>query len=214
MPALRNLKIAPVGPLQVNCYIYWDEKTKDAFVIDAGEEADLIEHLVRTNGLNVLNIIHTHGHFDHVGAGERLRKALKAPIAIHKDDLPLMAGAHEDAMRFGIKTPKQPLPDIMLKDGDTLKAGSLTLEVLHTPGHTKGGICLYSRSEGLLFTGDTLFAGSVGRTDLEGGSFEDLINSIRTKILPLNETTLIFPGHGLSTTLKREKKSNQFLQGI
>lgn len=214
MPALRNLKIAPVGPLQVNCYIYWDEKTKDAFIIDAGEEPDLIEHLVRRDGLNVQYIINTHGHFDHIGANARLKKILNVPVAIHEDDVPLLANAHEDAMHFGIKSPKQPLPDILLKDGDMLKAGGLTLEVIHTPGHTKGGICLYSRSEGLLFTGDTLFAGSIGRTDFEGGSFEDIINSIKTRILPLDDSTAVFPGHGLSTTLKREKKSNQFIRDI
>ena len=214
MPALRNLKIAPVGALQVNCYIYWDEKTKDAFIIDAGEEPDLIEHIVRRDGLNVRYIINTHGHFDHVGANGRLKKTLNVPLAIHKDDLPLLASAEEDAMLFGVKGTKQPLPDILLKDGDTLKAGALTLEVIHTPGHTKGGICLYSRSEGLLFTGDTLFAGSVGRTDFEGGSFEDIINSIKTRILPLDDSTSVFPGHGASTTLKKEKKFNQFIKDI
>lgn len=203
-----------VGALEVNCYILWDDKTRCAFVIDPGGDPKDILDAVKKERLDVKYIINTHGHFDHVGADAELKKALGSPVAIHRADAGLLLDAHDHGVIFGVKTPKQPEPDILLEDGGTLDAGAVRLKVMHTPGHTKGGICLYDEKEGLLFTGDTLFAGSVGRTDFEGGSYEELMDSIKTKILPLEGSVKVFPGHGPDTTIGEEKESNPYLPGI
>lgn len=208
----RVLRLA-VGELEANCYILWDPKSREAFVIDPGGDADVIKEAVKKEGIRVKYIINTHGHFDHVGADSELKSSFKSPIAIHKKDTGLLADSHEHGKFFGIKTPRQRGADILLEDGDTLAAGSVTLEVLHTPGHTQGCICLYSKKDGLLFTGDTLFAGSVGRTDFEGGSMEDLLDSIKRKILPLGDSVRVLPGHGSPSTIGDEKKSNPFITG-
>src|SRR5574340_234959 len=173
-----------VGELGVNCYIIWDGATKEAFIIDPGGDAPDILAAVKKEGLKVKYIVNTHGHFDHVGADAELKASFGAPVAIHRNDIPLLEDAHEHGVFFGVKTPKQQAPDILLEGGEELKAGGLTLEVIQTPGHTRGGICLYARKEKLLFTGDTLFSGSVGRSDFEGGSHEELMNSITEKIVP------------------------------
>lgn len=202
-----------VGPLEVNCYIIWDSLTREAFIIDPGGEADKIREVVKKEGLKVRYIVNTHGHFDHVGADGELKAAFNAPVAIHGKDVPLLEDAHEHGLFFGVETPKQPAPDILLEGGEELKAGGLTLGVIHTPGHTKGGICLYARKEGLLFTGDTLFSGSVGRSDFEGGSHEELMDSITEKILPLGDGVSVLPGHGPRSTVGEERESNPFIAG-
>lgn len=204
----------PVGPLEVNCYIIWDEETKDAFIIDPGSDADRIELAVRTKGLNPVYAVNTHGHFDHVGANAALKEALGVKTAIHGKDAELLAASHEHGAIYGYMSGRQPEPDILLKDGDVIKAGGkLTLKVIHTPGHTEGGVCLYDGAGKRLFTGDTLFAGSVGRTDLGGGSFEKLIESLMKKILPLGDDVSVFPGHGPATTIGEEKENNPFITG-
>lgn len=202
-----------VGPLEVNCYLVWDRRTGQAVVIDPGGNPDIIADTIRREKLKVEYVVNTHAHFDHVGANVEMKKRFGAMIAVHREDVSLLASAHDYAAFYGSKTPMQPAPDIMLEDGSKIKTGGLTLEVIHTPGHTRGGVCLYNRKEGVLFTGDTLFAGSVGRTDFEGGSMEELMNSIRTKILPLGDDVKVCPGHGPQTTIGAEKANNPFLTG-
>jgi glyoxylase-like metal-dependent hydrolase (beta-lactamase superfamily II) len=210
----QRLMALAVGPLEVNCYIVWDRETKKAFVIDPGGDEDVIKMEVWKNSLDVEYIVNTHGHFDHVGGDAALKEALGAPIAIHGSDAGLMAEAHERGVIFGVNAPKQPAPDKLLEDGSTLKAGGLTLEVIHTPGHTPGGVCLFDRADSILFTGDTLFAGSVGRTDLEDGSYEELMESIKTRILPLSDSVRIYPGHGPDSTIGAERRNNPFIMNM
>ncbi len=200
-----------VGPLEVNCYIVWDEETLDAFVIDPGGDAEDILGAVKKEGLKVKYIINTHGHFDHVGADAAVKAASGAPLAIHRDDSALLSDAQEQGAIFGVKTGKAPAADLLLSGGEELKAGSTVLKVIHTPGHSKGGICLFDEAGGLLFTGDTLFAGSVGRTDFEGGSYDELMASIKKKILPLGDSVRVFPGHGPDSTIGEEKETNPFI---
>lgn len=212
--ARAGLQVITVGALEVNCYILWDSQTRDAFVIDPGGDAGKICKVLEKERLVVRHIINTHGHFDHVGADGELKGILGAPIAIHADDAELMSEAHEHGVFFGATIAPQPVPDLFLEDGTELKAGGLTLVVIHTPGHTRGGVCLYEKKEGLLFTGDTLFAGSIGRTDLGGGSFNVIMASIRERILPLGDSVTVLPGHGPESTIGVERRTNQYiLQG-
>lgn len=201
----------PVGALEVNCYIVWDAGTGEGVIIDPGADPSDIEEAARAEGVKVRYVLNTHGHFDHVGADGAMKAAFGAPIAIHPDDTGLMADAHEHGIFFGVETARQPEPDILLKDGQSLEFGSLKLRVIHTPGHTKGGVSYYMKEEGLLFTGDTLFAGSVGRTDFEGGSMDALMDSITRKLLTLGDKVKVLPGHGPSSTVGEERRTNPFL---
>ena len=201
-----------VGPLEVNCYILWDDATKEAFVIDPGGDADEIKVLVAKERLKVQYIVNTHGHFDHVGGDKGLKSSFGgARLAIHSSDAGLLAEAHEHGVMYGVMTGNQPAPDLLLKDGLELEAGSVKLKVIHTPGHTRGGVCLYEQNMGLLFTGDTLFAGGIGRTDFEGGSYDAIMNSIKARLLTLDDKTKVYPGHGPSSTIGRERTANPFI---
>lgn len=207
------LKTLVVGPLEVNCYIVGDKKTKEAVCIDPGGNAEEILGVLEEGKLSLKYIINTHGHFDHVGGNGHLRKATGAKLAIHKEDAQLLKNAASQAAVFGLGSVSSPQPNLLLKDGDKIIIDNLMLNVIHTPGHTPGGICLLTADlkSKMLFTGDTLFAGSIGRTDLPGGSYKDLIASIKNKILSLGDDVRIFPGHGPETTVGRERKFNQFL---
>lgn len=208
------VKTIVVGPLETNCYVLWDESTKEAFVIDPGADVNEVKSVIESEGLKVKYIVNTHGHFDHVGGVAELKEATGAELAIHEQDAPLLSDAHDHAVIFGVKVPEQPRPEVLLEDGSTLTAGGITLEVVHTPGHTPGGVCLYHRDGGVMFTGDTIFAGSVGRTDFEGGSFEELMESIKYKILPLDDAVRLMPGHGPATTVGEEKELNPFVSDL
>lgn len=200
-----------VGPLEENCYIIGDEETKQAVVIDPGDESDRIIELIKDNGLEVRAIICTHTHFDHMGVIGDIKKATGAKILVHRDDTGLYEGAKDQAAFWGYELDDIPPPDGFLEEGDNVQVGNLTFKVLHTPGHSPGGICLYS--EGIVITGDTLFQGSVGRTDFHGGDMEKLKESFR-RLLDLPENTTVFPGHGPETTIKREKRENLFAEDL
>jgi hydroxyacylglutathione hydrolase len=202
----------PLGPIQANCFILACEETKEAVVIDPGDEADKILMALAKKALKVKNIINTHGHFDHVGANRRLKEVTGAKLMIHSQDVPLLSQSAASAKAWGMRSDDSPAPDRVLEEGDIIKFGNLSLKVIHTPGHTRGGISLYGH--GAVFVGDTLFSGSVGRTDFPGGDYDTLIKSIQQKIFGLPEDTKVYPGHMGSTTVGTEKRNNPFCRII
>ena len=204
------IKKLEVGPIMANCFILGCESTKEAVVIDPGDDADRILMELAKSELKVKYLINTHGHFDHVSANKRMKEATGALIAIHPDDEHMFSELSRSAQMFGLSSENSPPADIHLNDGDEITFGEITLTVIHTPGHSKGGIGLYTK--GHLFAGDTLFAGSIGRTDLAGGDYDTLISSIRKKLLILDEDTIVYTGHGPETTLGKEKRMNPFLR--
>ena len=204
------VKKLEVGPIMANCYILGCESTKEAVVIDPGDDADRILMTLAKSGLKVKYLINTHGHFDHVGANKRMKEVTGAKIAIHPDDEPMFQELSRSAMMFGLSAENSPPADILLNDGDEISFGEITLKIIHTPGHSKGGICLYTK--GSLFAGDTLFAGSIGRTDLPGGDYDTLIAGIKEKLLVLDPDTVVYTGHGPETTIDNEKRMNPFLR--
>jgi glyoxylase-like metal-dependent hydrolase (beta-lactamase superfamily II) len=200
-----------VGPLQCNCHILADKATKEAVVVDPGDDAD--EILRRVKGYKVLALLHTHCHFDHMTATRKVAEATGAEILIHKSDKALYdaLAAQYDLFRMGRK-PDDPLPvKRFLKEGDKIEFGKHALKVLHTPGHTEGSCCFHL--EGMLFSGDTLFCRSIGRTDLPGGNAEQEAESIRTKLYTLDPETVVFPGHGSETKIEEERAENPFVPG-
>jgi len=199
----------PTGPLEVNCYIIGCETTGKAAVIDPGGNVDRILALLKAKNLATEVIINTHGHFDHIGGNRKLQLETGAPLMIHGADRPLLQRSGEHAALFGLTTDSSPEPTRELEDGEQIPVGELTLTVIHTPGHSPGGICLYV--ENILVVGDTLFAGSIGRTDLAGGDHNQLIRSIRERLLVLPDATRVYPGHGPQTTIGQEKLYNPFL---
>jgi hydroxyacylglutathione hydrolase len=199
-----------VGPLQVNCYLLADEKTKEAVIIDPGDDAADILDIVKDKGLVVRSIVLTHAHFDHVGANKALKEATGAEILMHQDDERLLKSAANQGSLFGMRSAASPPADRYVKHGDTIAAGGISLKVLHTPGHSPGGICLLG--QGVVFTGDALFAGSIGRTDLPGGDTAALLRSIETNLMSLPDDTKVFSGHGPESTIGRERQVNPFLQ--
>ncbi|AJE03817.1 MBL fold metallo-hydrolase [Geobacter pickeringii] len=202
-----------VGPLGVNCFILGCEESREGVVVDPGADAERILERVRSRGLDIRYVVNTHGHFDHVGGNRRLVAATGAKLLIHRDDVPLLGRAVEVAANYGLTTERSPEPDLFLEDGAVLSFGSCAMEILHTPGHTPGGCCLSLATEAKVITGDTLFAESVGRTDFPGSSHEALMASIQTKLLPLPDATQVFPGHGPSTTIGRERLYNPYIAG-
>lgn len=200
----------PTGPLEVNCYIVGCEKTRKAAVIDPGGNVEQILQRLQHHQLDLVMIINTHGHFDHIGGNRGLIAATGAELLIHQEDRQLLDHAEEHAAAYGQQVETSPVPTRELIDGETLSLGELSLLVIHTPGHSPGGICLYV--DDCLLVGDTLFAGSIGRTDLPGGDHQLLISGIKEKLLPLPETTRVCPGHGPMTTIGEEKQHNPFLR--
>lgn len=199
-----------VGPLQCNCYIVGDAATKEAIVIDPGDDADRLAESIAAKGLTVTAIVATHAHFDHVVAAERLRALTGAPFYLHADDKPLLAWVQESGRMFlGIDLPPPPEVDTEAREGDRLVAGAVGLEIVHTPGHSPGSISLVT--DGAVFSGDTLFAGSIGRTDLPGGDTQALLGAVRDKLFRLSPDLDVFPGHGPRTTLGHEQETNPFV---
>ena len=203
------IKTLVVGPIMANSFILGCDKTHEAAVIDPGDEADRILLALAESGLSVKLIINTHGHLDHVGANKRLKEATGAPILIHPLDAPMLNQVASSAAAWGIAADNSPPPDRELEDGDEVLIGNITLNVIHTPGHTPGGISLSTDRE--VFVGDTLFAGSIGRTDFQGGSFETIKKSIQQKLFTLNDDVTVYPGHGPATTIGEERRTNPFV---
>jgi hydroxyacylglutathione hydrolase len=205
-------EILPVGPLQCNCSIIGDEVSHEAMVIDPGDDIADVLAIIEEHKLKVKQIVITHAHIDHVGGAMKLRAATGAPILLNHNDYALLKMLDLQADWVGMQSPGKVEIDHSLNEQDTVTAGSLTANVMHTPGHTEGSICLYFPAEKKLIAGDTLFAGSIGRTDLPGGSFEKIMRSLHDKLLTLPDETAVVPGHGPLTSIGAEREVNPFLK--
>ncbi|MGH8103691.1 MAG: MBL fold metallo-hydrolase [bacterium] len=199
------------GIYQENCFIVADENSRHGIIIDPGDEADRILAAVKEHNLRITKIVNTHGHVDHIGAVDEIKKALGVPFFIHRADEKLVAWAKPLVAGLMYKLVNAPKIDGFLKESDTVEVGSHTARVIHTPGHTQGGVCLYFEPENAIFVGDTLFQGSIGRTDLPGGNTEQLLTAIKTKLLVIPDDTVCYCGHGEETTIGDEKRFNPFL---
>ncbi len=221
-------EILPVGMLQCNCSVVGDESTREGMVIDPGDNIDDILAIIRKHGLTIKQIVVTHAHIDHVGGAMKLKRLTGAPVLLNQNDYALLKMLDVQATWIGVLPPGEVKIDQPLADGDKVQAGSLSATVMHTPGHTEGSICLFfdptasptawapagpgrAEPKPLLIAGDTLFAGSIGRTDLPGGSFDKIMSSLRDRVLSLPDETVVVPGHGQLTTIGDERKTNPFL---
>jgi hydroxyacylglutathione hydrolase len=206
------LESFPVGPLRCNCTILGDEITHEAVVVDPGDNIPEILSRLQKHKLSLRQIVITHAHIDHVGGAALLKKATGVPIFLNQQDLGLLDAMEMQAGWLGVPTPEVGSPDASADDGLTVGLATLPAEVIHTPGHTPGSICLLFPQQHLLLAGDTLFAGSIGRTDLPGGDGRQILRSLRDRLMVLPDATRVLPGHGPNTTIGEEKQSNPFLQ--
>jgi hydroxyacylglutathione hydrolase len=204
--------ILPVGRLQCNCSVIGDETSREAIVVDPGDDVSEIVAILGRYGLTVKMIVITHAHIDHIGGAHKLRVLTGAPVYMHEADKMLSDRLDMQAGWLGMETPPDPGIDVAAKEGDTIRAGSIEAQVLHTPGHTQGSIALYIPAESLVLAGDTLFQGSVGRTDLPGGDAAQLARSIRGKLYTLPQETTVIPGHGENTSIGDERRLNPFVR--
>jgi hydroxyacylglutathione hydrolase len=207
-------EILPVGLLQCNCSIFGDEGTHEAIVVDPGAEIDRIVAVLQKHQLTVKAIVVTHGHIDHVAGAQKLRRLTGAPVYLNEQDREQLAALDVQAEWLGVDRPEEPEIDVAAVDGKTLTLGLAEFQIIETPGHTRGSICLFVPQEGKLIAGDTLFRNSIGRTDLPGGDSRNILKSIKTRLLDLPEETVVIPGHGANTTIGIEKERNPFLRGI
>jgi|APSaa5957512535_1039671.scaffolds.fasta_scaffold11363_4 glyoxylase-like metal-dependent hydrolase (beta-lactamase superfamily II) len=207
---LMIIKNIVVGPLEVNCYILGCEEAKEAAIIDPGDNADEIIKIIESEELKPKYIINTHAHFDHIGGVKEIQDYFKIDFILHKEDLFLIENASEQATAFGLKPISKPEVNRYVNNDEKISLGNKSITVIHTPGHSPGCVCYYVDNN--VFVGDTLFAGSIGRTDLPGGSYETLISSVKEKLFPLGDSTIVYPGHGPSTTIQSEKEHNPFLK--
>ena len=206
------LETFPVGILRCNCSIVADENTREAMVIDPGDEIAHILTRLAAHKLTLKQIIVTHAHFDHIGGAAKLKRATGAQVLLNENDIPLSRMMEMQAAWIGIEAPEVVTLDGTADDLALVGLSTLPAQVIHTPGHTQGSICLHIASENVLFSGDTLFAGTVGRTDLPGGDSQQIIRSIQERLLPLPDATLVVPGHGSSTEIGKERESNPFMR--
>ena len=203
-----SVKSFEVGPVAANCYILKDNDSNEGMVIDPGGNPDKILTAIKEMGVEVKLIALTHGHFDHIGGLDKVKNALNVPVAIHEADGEMLTDAKKNLSAFVGAPGEMEKADVLLKDGDNISFGGCSLKVIHTPGHTPGGVCFYGG--GALFSGDTLFAGSVGRTDFPGSSTEDILDSIRNRLAKVSDATKVFPGHGPVSTMGIERETNPF----
>lgn len=207
-------EILPVGMLQCNCSIFGDEGTREAIVVDPGDNIPEILAALKKHGLKTTAIVITHAHIDHIGGARKLKAATGAPVWMNENDRLLYDSLDMQAAWLGVKTPERTKIDLDARDGDRLKLGDAAFHVLHTPGHTQGSISIWIPAENKLVAGDTLFFDSIGRTDLPGGNSRQLLASIKEKLFPLPDAAVVVPGHGPNTTIGREKEFNYFLQSL
>ncbi|MDU2293319.1 MAG: MBL fold metallo-hydrolase [Peptococcus niger] len=203
-----NVETLVVGPIEANCYILYDADEKSAAIIDPGADAPKIIATVERLGVKPQMVINTHGHYDHVGANDAVARHFDIPVYICREDAGML-GTPQDF--FGMKVHTK-AADVEMKDGDRLSLAGQTIQVILTPGHTRGGCVLYLPEAGIAFTGDTVFKGTVGRTDLDGGSFEDLVNSVQKRMAALPDETVLYPGHGPKTNLTFERRHNPYFR--
>jgi len=211
---MNMMESMTVGILATNCYLLLCDDTRESLIIDPGfsiEEANTVLERIRRSRAKVKYIVNTHGHFDHISGNGLLKDTLKAEILIHKDDACMLTDPSRNLSYMLGLTIISPKPDRLLEDGEKIEVGELQLIVMHTPGHTEGSISLFCKEENAVFTGDTLFAGSVGRTDLPGASLQKLLKSLNERLLKLPDETIVYPGHGGKTTIGRERRTNPFL---
>jgi hydroxyacylglutathione hydrolase len=206
--------ILPVGILQCNCSIFGDEQTREAIVIDPGEEIDKITEVLEFHRLKVKAIVITHAHIDHVAGAHKIRASTGAPVYMNERDTELLNALDIQAGWLGVDTPPRTEVDVAANDGSVLRLGPAEFHVLHTPGHTQGSLSLWVPQENKLIAGDTLFRDSIGRTDLPGGNTRQILSSIKTRLFELADHTVVFPGHGPETTIGREKERNPFLREL
>ncbi len=203
------IRTLPVGDLETNCYLVGCPKTKQGLIIDPGADADRILAVVDDLGLAIVAIVDTHGHLDHILANDIVRRETGAPLLMHAADVGFLANPDKLFARWLGAPARFAPPDRTVADGETIAVGTLSFTVLHTPGHTPGGISLYGH--GVVFTGDALFAQGVGRTDLPGGDWRQLLDSIRSRLFTLPDETVVYPGHGPSTTIGEERVGNPYV---
>ncbi len=210
------VKTFTVNPFAMNCYIYWDEKTKEGVIIDPGayedrEKNEILDY-IKSNGIDIKLILNTHGHVDHILGNDWAKKTFNVPLLMHKDDMPLIDNALKQAEMFGVSFPQPPNPDKFIELED-IKFSDTTFKIIHTPGHSPGSVCFIDEKEKLIFGGDTVFRGSIGRTDLWMGDIDVLLDSIQNKIFKYSDDYVIYPGHMEETTIGEEKEYNPFLNG-
>lgn len=206
-----KIHILTLGALQTNCYIVADTDTADAIIIDPSDNAPAILNVIQTESYTVREILATHAHFDHVLASKPVKESTNAPFRLHATDVGQLKNMQKIANSFGISAPEPAQPDTTIDEGDTIEVGAIKLETLFTPGHSPGHVVFVMRSDNVVFGGDCLFAGGIGRTDLPGGDAPTLMNSIFDKILPLGDQYTVCPGHGPTTTIAQERATNPFL---
>lgn len=207
-----NIETLVVGPIETNCYVLSDPVSREAVVIDAGDDGDSIWQVIQQKQLQVKYILNTHGHFDHIQANDSLRDKTGAPLAIHADDAELLLAPEKVCAGMYMQVNGCREPEILLHNGDVISFGPYQLHVIYTPGHSRGGCCFYEVAEKVCFTGDTLFRGSIGRTDLYGGDYAVLLKSVRERLQLLADDTVIYPGHGPESTMAFERKNNPYLK--
>lgn len=210
-------KTFTVNPFAMNCYVYWDENSNEGVIIDPGayddNEKNEILNFINAEGINITLILNTHGHIDHIIGNDWAKKTFNVPLLMHKDDMPLIDNAVKQGEMFGVSFPQPPNPDKFIDETDVIKFGDTVFKIIHTPGHSPGSVCFIDENRKIIFGGDTVFRGSIGRTDLWMGDMNVLLDSIQNKIFKYSDDYVIYPGHMEETTIGEEKENNPFLNG-